>query len=393
MKQAVDYSQESPSELVSHLLENAIDSRASDIHFSPQRESLEIRFRIDGILYLIQNLKTYSQEEIASRIKVLAQMDIAERRLPQDGHFEFEHKGRPYDIRVATSPTLYGEALVLRILNRQEDVHKIEDLGLEPDQLAIVNKIIASPYGIILITGPTASGKTTFLYSILNRLDKIARNIVTVEDPIEFQMAEVRQIAVEEQIGLTLAKAMRSVLRQDPDVIMVGEIRDAETAQMAFQSALGGVLLLSTFHTFDVPGLVIRLMEMGIPRSVVAHTLAGVVSTRLVRKICGACKTSYELSDAEKKILGEAASSYEPQKGKGCDACHKSGYLGRTGIFDIVHFDDEIRSYILEEKPAAFLKELLKKKTAKGLRDAAVEKVLNGVTTVEEVTRVIGDYL
>ena len=393
MKQAVDYSQETPSQLVDRLVENAIELHASDIHFNPQREGFEVRFRIDGTLYVIQNLRTYSQDETGSRIKVLAQMDITERRLPQDGYFEFKHKDRAYDIRVTTSPTIYGEAIILRIFNREESLIKLDDLGLKPEQLEIVNKMIANPYGIILITGPTGSGKTTFLYSVLNRFDKVTRNVITVEDPVEFQMASVRQISVDEKLNFTLARAMRSVLRQDPDIVMVGEIRDPDTAQMAFQSALSGVLVLSTFHTFDVPGLVIRLMEMGIPRSVVAHTLNGVISVRLVRKICPSCKASYQLSDAEKKALGELAESYEPKKGLGCDVCHKSGYSGRTGIFEIVHFDDEVRSAILEEKSPTFIQALLQTKIGKGLREAAAEKVLDGTTTAEEMIRVIGDRL
>ena len=304
MSKKIDYSTKSAPELVDQIIHQAIEGKASDIHLDPSREGLVVRFRVDGILYAIQTLEQYTEEEVVSRIKVMAQMNIAERRFPQDGHFEFPHEEKTYNIRVSTAPTIYGEATALRILNREDVIVGLGDLGLNAEQLKLATKIIASPSGMVLVTGPTGSGKTTFLYSALGTFNKVARNIITLEDPVEFPMQSVRQIQIDESIGLGFAKSMRAMVRQDPDVIMLGEIRDSETAQMAFQAALTGILVFATFHTFDVPGLVIRLIEMGVPRSVVAHALSGVISSRLARKICSACAQPYALSDLDPKMPG-----------------------------------------------------------------------------------------
>ncbi|MDO8536716.1 MAG: GspE/PulE family protein [bacterium] len=390
MGKQIDYQTKSAPEVVDNIVHKAITSRASDIHIDPEREGLNIRFRIDGILYPIEKLEPYTAEEIISRIKVVGQMDIAERRFPQDGHFEFTHENKIYNIRVSTAPTIYGEAVALRILNREDIIVNLGDLGLDPEQLEEVNKIGASPYGMVLVTGPTGSGKTTLLYSILSTFNKSSRNIITLEDPVEFPMASVRQIQIDENIGLGFAKSMRAIVRQDPDVIMLGEIRDPETAQMAFQSALTGILIFSTFHTFDVPGLVIRLIEMNVPRSVVAHALSGVISSRLVRKICASCAVPYQLTGFEKKALGVSEELPGLKSGAGCEMCHKSGYLGRTGLFEVVRFDDEVRTNIIEGMPASTLRESLKHKATKSLRDSALEKIASGITTAEEVVRVIG---
>jgi len=391
MSKKIDYATKSAPEVVDQMLHQAIESKASDVHLDPERDGMNIRLRVDGTLYPIEKLQTFAEEEIVSRIKVVAQMDIAEHRFPQDGHFEFTHNERIYNIRVSTAPTIYGEAVALRILNREDVIVNLGDLGLNPGQLETITKIIASPYGIVLVTGPTGSGKTTLLYSILSTFNKSSRNIITLEDPVEFPMSSVRQIQIEENIGLGFAKSMRAVVRQDPDIIMLGEIRDTDSAQMAFQSALTGILIFSTFHTFDVPGLVIRLIEMGVPRSVVAHALSGVISTRLVRKICPSCAAPYILTDFEKKSLGDGADlSGEFKKGKGCATCRESGYLGRTGLFEIVQFDEEIRSNIIEGMPASALREFLAKKSPMNLRASAIEKIANGITTPEEVLRVIG---
>ena len=376
--------------IVEQILHNAVDQRASDVHFQSERESLTVRFRIDGVLYVVQDIPQYLRDGVISIIKVSAQMDIVEHQLPQDGRLEFTHKGRLYDIRVSSIPTIHGEALVLRIFNRESNILKIEELGFESDQIEITKQIIANPYGMILITGPSGSGKTTFLYSILNALNKPERNIISIEDPVEFQLAGVRQVQISEKKGMTFAKAIREMLRQDPNIVMLGEIRDSDTAEMAFQAALTGILVLSTFHTFDVAGLIVRFLELGIPRSVISHALTSVISTRLVRKICSACSTNYEPTDLEKKFCGIKRDSFLLQKGEGCDACRDTGYLGRTGIFEIVYFDDEIQTRILEEISPSAMRELFKKKTEKTLYNAVLQKISDGVTTVEEAIRVVG---
>jgi len=377
-------------DLVNYILRNAISDKVSDIHFDPERDGLKIRFRIDGILYPLEGSIKYPREEVISRIKVLAKMDIIEHRFPQDGHFEFAYNDKVYNIRVSTYPTIYGEALVSRILNKEEVIVSIENLGFAQDQLESVDKIVSNPYGMVLITGPTGSGKTTFLYSILNSFQREDRNIITLEDPVELELNTIRQLQINENVGLTFSRVMRSIIRQDPDIIMLGEIRDTETAQKAFQLALTGVLVFSTFHTFDVPGLIIRFIEMGVPRSVVAHALEGIISTRLVRKICSSCVSPYKLTSIEQKFLGEQAGVHNFKKGKGCGVCRNSGYSGRTGIFEVIRFDEEIRSGITENLSASAIRELLERKKVKSLKDSALEKIFQGITTTEEIIRVLG---
>src|SRR3989344_5013291 len=309
--------QQGVSDWFDAILVKAIESRASDIHLEPERESWNVRFRIDGVLYLIEALKFFSQEQISSRIKVLSHMDIAERRLPQDGHFEFAYQGKIYNIRVSVLPALYGETMVLRIFNREDILIQLGNLGFAQDQLGTVDRLVCNPSGMILITGPASSGKTTLLYAILNVLNTQERNIITLEDPIEFQMAAIRQTQINEAIGLTFSKAMRSVVRQDPDIVMLGEIRDADTAQMVLEPALTRTFFFFPFHTFDVPALVSRLIEMGVTSSVVAQTIKAVISSRLVRKICFSCKGPYQPNDLEKRFLeGETFDVSRVQKGK-----------------------------------------------------------------------------
>ncbi len=376
---------------IDSILISAIDNRASDIHFEPEKDCFNIRFRIDGFLYSAQKLEKDYHDTIISRIKVLSQINITERRFPQDGHFEFEYRNKPYNIRVSTFLSTHGEVAVLRILNRDDILIEIENLGFSKDQLSLIAKLIKKPNGMIIVNGPSGSGKTTLLYSMLNTLNKSNNNIISLEDPVELQIDNIRQIQVNQSIGFTFSKAMRAVLRQDPNIIMVGEIRDSETAQIAIQAALTGILVFSTFHTLDAPGLIARFSEMDIPRSSLSQAIAGIVSVRLMRKICPVCKAQYKLTDSEKTILGIddveiENQKYNFQKGRGCDKCHKSGYLGRTGVFEIAYFDNEIRSCILE-KSSAHLVEVLRAKQVKTLRQSAREKVLDGITTVEEMLR------
>lgn len=388
MSVTLDY-QEGSSDWLDAVLINAIHSRASDIHFEPERERFSIRFRIDGILYPLGTLQKLSQDNVISRIKVLSQIDITEHRLPQDGHFEFKYKDKIYNIRVSTLPSLYGETLVLRIFNRDDILIRLDNLGFDPLQLEVVKILIKSPSGIVLITGPTGSGKTTLLYSFLNALNKPDKNIITLEDPIEFQMANLRQTAIAESIGLTITKALRSIVRQDPDVVMLGEIRDSDTAQMAIQAALSGILIFSTFHTFDVSALVMRLTEMGLSNSVIAQSIKGVISTRLVRKICASCKESYQPDNLEKRFLGSEQANTPLYKGKGCNAC-RNGYSGRTGIYEVVYFDKDIQFSIMERKPFSHLQNLLREKKMDDLRTCAIKKAASGITTIDEIIRVVG---
>ncbi len=380
-------------EAIDIILHNAIDNKASDVHFEPERNNIGVRFRIDGVLYKAESLPKDSQNMIASRIKVLSEINITEHQLPQDGHFEFVHNNKVYNIRVSTFQTSYGETIVLRILDREDILIELETLGFYKDQLETMNKLINNPYGMVLITGPCGSGKTTLLYSILSKINNKGNNIITLEDPIEFQLPNIRQSQINEKIGLGFSKGLRAILRQDPDVIMVGEIRDSETAQMAVQASLTGILVFSTFHTLDVPALVTRFIEMRIPRSVVAQALTGIVSSRLMRKICDRCKTPYQLTDYEKKFLGDKNKECDFQKGRGCDYCHGSGYSGQVGIFEISYFDKDIKDYIISQESPSGLRDALQKKEVKTLQEAAIQKVFDGVTTIEEAIRVVGERL
>ncbi len=380
-------------EAIDIILHNAVDDKASDVHFEPERNNVNVRFRIDGVLYKAESLPKDSQDMIVSRIKVLSQINITEHQLPQDGHFEFVHNNKVYNMRVSTFQTSYGEVIVIRILDRDDILIELEKLGFYKDQLETINKLISSPYGMVLITGPCGSGKTTLLYSILSKINNDGNNIITLEDPIEFQLPNIRQSQINEKIGLGFSKGLRAILRQNPDVIMVGEIRDSETAQMAVQASLTGILVFSTFHTLDVPALVTRFIEMGVPRSVVAQALTGVVSSRLVRKICNHCKTSYQLTDYEKFFLGDKSKNYDFQKGKGCDHCHNSGYSGQAGIFEVAYFDREIKDFIIGRKSPSELREILQKKETRTLQEIAIQKVFDGITTVEEVVRITGEKL
>ncbi len=385
----LDYN-ESAGDWLNYILIKAISSRASDIHFEPERNKLNVRFRIDGVMYPCESIQKIPQEMVSSKIKVLSSIDITEHRLPQDGHFEFNYQGTLYNFRVSTLPSIFGETIVLRIFNIEDSLIKLNSVGFEKDQEEIVNKLINSPSGIILITGPTGSGKTSLLYSILDVLNKPDKNIITLEDPIEFIIPNLRQTEIKDLVGLTFSKTLRSVFRQDPDIIMLGEIRDAETAQMAMQAALTGILIFSTFHTFDVPALIARLMEMGIPNSVIAQAIKGMISTRLMRKVCATCRKPYQPTESDKKFLiGIDCSQTNFQKGRGCNLC-QAGYKGRTGIYEVIYFDDDLKTAIVERKPLSFIKELLIRKKTKSLKTTALNKACQGITSLEEVIRVVG---
>ena len=371
----------------------AIRDRASDIHLEPDETALRVRFRIDGFLYESLALPRQIQPSLTSRIKILAEMDIAETRAPQDGNFNVKMEKRGFEIRVSTFPTIYGENVVLRILDQTSPLFKLEDLGFSKDMLDLCKQLMRRPNGIILVTGPTGSGKTTTLYAFLNLINSTEKNIITIEDPVEYRLALIRQTQVNPKAGITFATGLRSILRQDPDVIMIGEIRDRETSEIAHQSALTGHLVLSTLHTNDAPEAITRLMDIGVEPYLISSSLIGVLAQRLVRTICPDCKTSYPADPNVLSELGdEVSKSKEPltlYRGKGCKNCKQSGYRGRTGIFELLSVNEKIKQLISEKASTQVIREAAKKTVGMAsLREDGLRKVLKGFTTLEEVDRV-----
>jgi general secretion pathway protein E len=385
---------ESPDEgpvikFVHSLIFRAIRERSSDIHVEPFEKELVVRNRIDGILYPMVTAPRKWHAPVVSRIKVMANLDIGERRLPQDGRIRIRLGGKEIDIRVSVVPTGFGERVVLRILDRSNLQLGLEDIGLGHKDLASVQRSLGRSNGILLVTGPTGSGKTTTLYGALRRLDSGTKNIITIEDPVEYQIQGIGQIQVNPKIHLTFAGGLRSILRQDPDIIMVGEIRDAETAEIAIQASLTGHLVLSTLHTNDSASAVTRLVDMGIEPFLVASSLSGVIAQRLVRKLCPGCRVPYDPSPAQWKEIGLSG---EPTgqffAAKGCPYCMNTGYRGRVGIFEILIVDDRIRSLILERADSEGIKTLAVSRGMRTILAAGAEKVRAGITSVEEVLRV-----
>ncbi|OQX80203.1 MAG: type II secretion system protein GspE [Candidatus Omnitrophica bacterium 4484_70.1] len=380
--------------LVNILITEAVQANASDIHIEPEEKFVGVRYRIDGVLHRHTFLPKSLQAAIISRIKIMAGIDIAEKRLPQDGRILMKVGGKDIDFRVSTCPTVHGENIVLRILDRSSMRMDLESLGFSSQELKTVEELITRPYGIILVTGPTGSGKTTTLYAALQRINREDLNIMTVEDPVEYQFSQIRQVQINPKAGLTFASALRSFLRQDPDVIMVGEIRDLETAEIAVQAALTGHLVLSTLHTNDAPGAFTRLIEMGVEPFLVSGSLLGVIAQRLVRKVCEKCKEYYKPSSDIVAMLGLQDRVGEGTKfvqGKGCKICSRTGYKGRIGIFEVLRVDASIRDLILKRASAHQLRENAKKMGMRTLRESAIEKLLSGITTPQEVLRVTLD--
>ncbi len=371
----------------------AIRDRASDIHFEPDEKSLRVRFRIDGFLYESFTLPKQVHPSINSRIKILAEMDIAETRLPQDGNFNIKLENRSFEIRVSTFPTIYGENAVLRILDQTSPLLKLEDLGFSSEMLNQFKQLIRRPNGIIFVTGPTGSGKTTTLYAILNMINSKDKNIITIEDPVEYRLPFIRQTQVNLKAGITFATGLRSILRQDPDVIMIGEVRDLETSEIAHQAALTGHLVLSTLHTNDAPEAITRLLDIGVEPYLISSSLIGVLGQRLVRKICPDCKTSYGFDPKNLSNLGDEAKKFKTPitlyRGKGCKNCKQSGYLGRTGIFELLVINERIKQLISEKASTQEIRETAKKSYGMvSLREDGLKKVLEGITTLDEVNRV-----
>jgi len=378
--------------LVNGILINAIKERASDAHIEPYENSLRVRQRVDGIMYTVMNLPVQIKNAVTSRLKIMANLDIAERRLPQDGRIKLKlGKKREIDFRVSTVPCLFGERTVLRLLDKSNLQVDLTKLGFEEENLKDFMDALDKPYGMILVTGPTGSGKTTTLYSGLNYLNKIGVNISTAEDPVEYNFTGINQVQVKEDIGLTFAAALRSFLRQDPDIIMVGEIRDFETAEIAVKAALTGHLVLSTLHTNDAPGTVSRLLNMGIEPFLVSASVILIASQRLTRMICSACKEEEKVPVPALVQLGfseEEAQSIKCYKGRGCSQCNNSGYKGRIALYEILTLKDELKEMILEGASADELKKTAIRLGMRTLRVSGLAKIKSGVTTVEEIVRV-----
>jgi len=377
--------------LVNLILSDAIKKGASDIHLEPYEKAFRIRFRIDGVLYEVMSPPPAMHAAVTSRVKIMARLDIAERRIPQDGRIKVRMGQRELDLRVSTTPTLFGEKVVMRLLDRSALVLDMTRLGFEPQDLAMVEQAILAPYGMVLVTGPTGSGKTTTLYSALTRLNRVGTNIMTAEDPIEYNLGGINQAQVKPEIGLTFAALLRSFLRQDPDIIMVGEIRDYETAEIAIKAALTGHLVLSTVHTNDAPSTVHRLISMGVQPYLVSASLNLLLAQRLVRRICAECRVETQVVPAALEAIGfppEEARALVSYRGKGCMACNDTGYRGRIALYETMLLNEEIREAILTGVGTAELRELGRKHGMKTLRESGLQKLREGITTLEEVARV-----
>ncbi len=391
--------------LVNLLINRAVEQRASDIHIEPFENELKVRYRIDGVLHDIEQPPRRQQAAIVSRVKIMAKLNIAERRLPQDGRIKLRTMGKEIDLRVSTLPTLYGESVVLRILDRSSIVLDLEQLGFPADTLAEFERLIVRPYGMILVTGPTGSGKTTTLYGALEKINSPDKKIITIEDPVEYQLSGVNQIHVKPQIGLTFANGLRSIVRQDPDVIMVGEIRDPETAEIAVQAALTGHLVFSTLHTNDAAGAVSRLLEMGVEDYLLASSLLGVLAQRLVRKVCRRCRQPVAASEAllgagtmtkstvERftSVAAQGPNGASVYRAAGCEECSGTGYRGRSGIYELLLMNESVRELILKHASADVIKTSATAAGMRTLRDDGWLKVREGTTTVAEVLRVTQD--
>ncbi len=376
-----------------HILGYAFEQRASDVHFEPKRDLTLVRLRIDGILHDVHVIPKIVYQAVLSRIKLLSGCNLAEKRRPQDGRVKREQGGREVELRVSTMPTAFGEKAVLRVFDPDILLKRIEELGLSAHDLPRFYDFIARPTGIILVTGPTGSGKTTTLYSILKHLSKPEVNVVTIEDPIEMVFEDFNQVAVRPQIDVTFASALRTVLRQDPDIIMVGEIRDAETAEHAVQAALTGHLVLSTLHTNDAPSSITRLLDLGIPHFLITSTLIGVLAQRLVRENCQHCIEEYEPTSEEAAALRMAHDKLKPyrfKRGRGCLHCRETGYTGRTGVFEVLPLTERVRRLVSTQAGSNELFKAGREEGMRTLREAAIEKVFRGITTTTEMARVTG---
>ena len=375
--------------LVNLLLLEALESRASDVHLETYAEGVRVRYRVDGVLQDAPSPPRRLAAAVVSRLKIMAELDISERRLPQDGRIRLRMRDRNVDVRVSTLPTLHGESVVLRLLDKEKGRIQLADLGMASDTLNAFQRVIAVPHGIVLVTGPTGSGKTTTLYGAIDHIRTGREKIVTVEDPVEYELAGVPQVPVNEKVGLTFASALRSLLRQDPDVMLIGEIRDAETADIATHAALTGHLVLSTLHTNDAATALTRLIDLGIEPYLVASTVEAVLAQRLVRRVCTGCRQSTDLTAEQRIALGiESHSEFGGWVGAGCDACRGTGYRGRTGIYELLVMDEELREIVHKDASAGSITRIAEAKGMRTLRQDGIRQILDGATTAEEVLRV-----
>lgn len=380
--------------LVNTIIGRVTDLRASDIHLEPFDDGLHVRYRVDGVIHLGEVVPPRLSAAVSSRVKLLAHLDIAERRLPQDGRIKTRVKGRELDLRVSTVPTVHGESVVMRVLDRASVRLNLDTMGFEQDTLARFNELLLRPHGILLVTGPTGSGKTTTLYAALSKIDAQTNKIITVEDPVEYQLEGINQIQVHPQINLTFANALRSILRQDPDIIMIGEMRDGETAQIAVQSALTGHLVLSTLHTNTAAGAVIRMQDMGVESYLITSSVNGVLAQRLVRTLCSHCKEAYEPGPELRASTGLGRFCPPGQhiyRAVGCEHCRQSGYRGRTGIHELFVLDEPMRRAIIDGRDANALNALAAQGGMLSLFEDGLRKVAAGVTTLDELARVTQD--
>ncbi|MBI3924893.1 MAG: type II secretion system ATPase GspE [Armatimonadetes bacterium] len=378
--------------VVNLIISQAINDKASDIHIEPEAKSVRVRYRVDGVLHDVMSPPKHIQAPMVSRIKIMANMDIAERRVPQDGKIHLTHDGREFDLRVSTIPTVHGEKTVMRILDKSSVMLGLNKLGFYDDNLQKWESVVEKPYGMILVTGPTGSGKSTTLYSCLNKLNSGDRNLITCEDPVEYQIPGINQVQTNIKAGLTFASALKSFLRQDPDIIMVGEIRDEETAKIAVEAALTGHLVLSTLHTNDAAGAVSRLIEMKVEPFLVASSLIGVLAQRLARCICPNCKESYTPPVEAIRKFGMAVftdTDIAFYRGRGCDHCKMTGYRGRTGIHEVFTLTERIRGLILQRASTAEIRQAAVEEGMRTMQDDGLRKTLDGITSMEECMRVV----
>ncbi len=381
-------------EIVEMILKRSIRERASDVHIESEQNEVRVRFRVDGILFEAMKLPKELELSVVSRLKIMAKMDISERRIPQDGRIEFQIDRRDIDLRVSTLPTIFGEKIVIRILDKSSVTKNLDMLGFSKGHLEDLRKLIKKPTGMIFVTGPTGSGKTSTLYAALNEINSMDKNIITLEDPVEYQLKIINQVQVNTGVGLSFARGLRSVLRQDPDVIMIGEIRDKETADIAIEAAMTGHLVFSTLHTNSAAGTINRLFDMGIENFLISSSLLGIVAQRLVRELCPHCKKKIVLAGHEvSEFKLDIDKEYEVYKAVGCKKCKNSGYMGRTVISEVVTIDESIRELINRNESISEIKKVLKNLNIKSIICDGIEKVLKGITSIEEVLRVAQDEL
>ncbi|MCK4914472.1 MAG: type II secretion system ATPase GspE [Planctomycetes bacterium] len=376
--------------LLNLVLLQAIRDKASDVHFEPFEKEYKMRYRIDGVLYEMIPPPRHIAAALSSRIKVMANLDIAERRLPQDGRISLTVQGNPIDLRVSVLPTMFGESIVLRVLDRTQVDLDLEKIGLRQEDLALVHRLIRKPNGIVVVTGPTGSGKTTTLYAALTDLNDIEKKLITTEDPVEYDIDGLVQVQMRPDIGLTFARCLRSILRQDPDIILVGEIRDLETAEIAAQASLTGHLVFTTLHTNDAPSSIARLLDLGVEPFLITATLEGIVAQRLVRKICTNCKTPFKPTETQLKELSITPDDIKGKKiyyGRGCDKCNGTGYKGRMAIFEIMMLNDELRELIMNQASTNILRVAAQKSGMRLLRDNGLAALYDGATTIDEVLK------